>query len=128
GGRLLERGVAAGTGNRGYCAVSVAGGNVWEGGDRGLAPYRVSSSGDFGFNFYDPKSSDPLSAAVNAVLAEARSDPFEQTWTTMMGRSIDNQRILSGALQAQALKTAFPNTGLGRQLQMAARLIGARGQ
>jgi uncharacterized protein (DUF1501 family) len=127
GGRLLERLVAAETANRGYCDVSLAGGNLWQGGDRGLAPYRVSSSGDFGFDFYDAKGSDPLSAAINSLLGEARSDPFEQTWLTMMGRSIDNQRVLSSALQSSTLRTSFPNTGLGRQLQMAARLIAARG-
>jgi len=128
GGRLLERLVASDTPNRGYCDVSVAGGNIWQGGDRGLAPYRVSSGGDFGFDFYDPKGSDPLSAAINGVLGEARSDPFEQTWLSMMGRSIDNQRVLSGALQASPLRTSFPGSGLGRQLQMTARLIAARGQ
>lgn len=128
GGRLLERLVASEAPNRGYCDVSLAGGNIWQGGDRGLAPYRVSSGGDFGFDFYDPKGSDPLSAAINSVLGESRSDPFEQTWLSMMARSIDNQRILSGALQASTLRTAFPGTGLGRQLQMAARLIAARGQ
>lgn len=126
GGRLLERAVAAGTSNRGYCAVSVAGGNLWEAGDRGLSPYRVSSSGEFGFDFYDPAGTDPLSVAINGVLGETRADPFEQTWLSLMGRSIDNQRVLSGALDAAALTTTFPNTGLGRQLQMAARLIGAR--
>lgn len=128
GGRLLERLVETSAANRGYSAVSLAGGNLWEAGDRGLSPYRVSASGDFGFDFYDPAGKDPLSAAINAVLGEARSDPFEQTWLTMMGRSIDNQRILSGAIGASTLQTPFPGTGLGRQLQMAARLIGARGQ
>jgi len=128
GGRLLERLVETSAPNRGYCAVSLAGGNLWEAGDRGLSPYRVSSSGDFGFDFYDPAGKDPLSAAINGVLGEARADPFEQTWLTMMGRSIDNQRVLSGAVGSSTLQTAFPNTGLGRQLQMAARLIGARGQ
>lgn len=128
GGRLLERLVASETANRGYCDISVAGGNIWEGGDHGLAPYRVSSGGDLGFDFYDPRGIDPLSAAINSVLGEVRSDPFEQTWLSLMGSSIDNQRVLSGALQATTLTTAFPGTGLGRQLQMAARLIAARGQ
>lgn len=128
GGRLLERMMAVDAPNRGYCDLSVAGGNLWEGGDRGLAPYRVSSSGDFGFDFYDPKGGDPLSAAINSVLGESRSYPFEQTWLSMMGRSIDNQRVLSSALQSSSFKTTFPGTGLGRQLQMSARLIAARGQ
>ena len=97
GGRLLERLVAAGSNNRGYSAISLAGANLWQGGDRTLTPYRVSSSGQFGFDFYDPAGSDPLSAAINSLLGEARSDPFEQTWATMMGRSIDSQRVITAS-------------------------------
>lgn len=126
GGRLLERLVASGSSNRGYSAISLSGSNLWQGGDQGLAPYRVSSSGRFGFDFYEPAGTDPLSAAISSLLAEARTDPFEQTWLNMMGRSIDNQRLLTGAINSTSLTTAFPDTGLGRQLQMAARLIGAR--
>lgn len=127
GGRTLEREVPGSTPNRGYSAISVSGGNVWEAGDQGLVPYRVSSSGNFGFDFYDPAGSDPRSAAISSLLQETRSDPFEATWLSIMGRSIDNQRVLTAALNAQTLHTAFPQTDLGRQLQMVARLIAARG-
>ena len=126
GGRLLERLVAAGSNNRGYSAISLAGGNIWEAGDLSLTPYRVSPSGNFGFDFYDPAGGDPLSQAISGLLAEARTDPFEQTWLQVMGRSIDNQRVLTSALNGTTLTTTFPDTGLGRQLQMAARLVGAR--
>ena len=125
-GRFLERLVAEGVTNRGYSALSLAGSNLWQSGDRGLVPYRVSSSGDFGFDFFDPGGTDPLSVAVNSLLRETQVDPFAHTWVQMMTRSIDNQRILSDALSASALATPFPGSGLGRQLQMAARLIGAR--
>jgi uncharacterized protein (DUF1501 family) len=126
GGRLLERAVAEGTNNRGYSAISMAGGNIWEAGDRSLSAYRVSPSGRFGFDFYDPASNDPLSSAITAMLAEQRSDPFEQTWLNMMGRSIENQRVLTAALQSRGLQTTFPDTGLGSQLRMIALLIAAR--
>jgi uncharacterized protein (DUF1501 family) len=129
-GRLLERAVAEGQANRGYAALSLSGGNVWEAGDKSLTPYRVSSSGRFGFDFYDPNAkagSDPLSAAVAATLAEARSHPFEQTWLNMMGRSLEVQRVLSAALASSSVSTAFPDTDLGRQLGMTAKLIAARG-
>jgi len=125
-GRFLERLVAEGVTNRGYSALSLAGSNLWQSGDRGLVPYRVSSSGDFGFDFFDPAGTDPLSVAVSSLLRETQVDPLAHTWVQMMTRSIDNQRILSDALSASALATAFPGSGLGRQLQMAARLIGAR--
>ena len=127
GGRLLERSVAEGSANRGYSAISVTGGNVWEAGDRTLLPYRVSSGGRFGFDFYNAAGDDPLSTAIRSLMAEPRSDPMERTWLNMMARSIDNQRILGEALAASTFTTAFPDTGLGRQLRMVARLIGARG-
>lgn len=130
GGRLLERAVAEGQANRGYAAISLSGGNLWEAGDKSLTPYRVSSSGRFGFDFYDPNAkagADPLSAAVAATLAESRAHPFEQTWLNMMGRSIEVQRVLAGALAGSTVSTTFPDTGLGRQLAMAAKLIAARG-
>jgi uncharacterized protein (DUF1501 family) len=126
GGRLLERLVDEGAGNRGYSAISVSGGNVWQAGDRSLTPYRVSSSGDFGFDFYKPQGTDPMSVAISELLREQRADPFEQAWLQVMGRSIDNQRILTDALSSNAVTTAFPDTGMGRQLRMIARLISAR--
>lgn len=127
GGRLLERLVPPDSLNRGYCAVSLAGGNLWELGDAGLSAYRVSPSGEFGFDFYDPQNlSDPVSVAISGMLAEQPADPFGQTWLSTLTRSIDNQRVLTGALAGANLSTAFPETGLGVQLRMAARLISAR--
>jgi len=128
GGRLLERLVADSATNRGYSAVSLAGGNVWESGDTSLTAYRVSPSGNFGFDFYDPSNAaDPLSAAISGLLAETSTDPFAQTWLATLDRSLDNQRVLTGALaSAGTLATVFPETGLGVQLRMAARLIAAR--
>jgi len=127
GGRLTERLVAAGTNNRGYAALSVTGGNLWETGEQGLVPYKVGASGDFGFDFYDPAGSDALSTAIAATLAEPRSHLFQQAWLDAMSRSIEVQRVLSSALSGTSLTTVFPNTGLGDQLQMIARLIAARG-
>lgn len=127
GGRLTERLVASGTNNRGYAALSVTGGNLWETGDQGLVPYKVGASGDFGFDFYDPAGTDALSTAIAATLAEPRSHLFQQAWLEAMSRSIEVQRVLSSALSGTSLTTVFPNTGLGDQLQMIARLIAARG-
>lgn len=126
GGRLLERSLGQGSTNRGYGAISLSGGNLWQAGDQSLSPYRVSPSGRFGFDFYEPGGSDPLSRAVGSLLGEARSNPFEQTWLNVMGRSIENQRVLAQAVEGSQLSTVFPQTGLGQQLQMAARLIGAQ--
>src|SRR5574343_190661 len=126
GGRLLERLIADNAPRRGYAALSVAGNNTWEAGDRTLQAYRISALGEFGFSFFDPEGTDILSMEINAMLGEQRADPFEQTWIDVMSRSVENQKVVSNAIGGLNLATAFPNTGLGRQLQTIARLIGAR--
>ena len=128
GGRMMERLLTADAVNRGYGVLSVAGGNVWETGDVSLAAYKVSSSGNFGFNFYNPTGTDPLSVAISQTLGESRSHLLDKAWLDVMGRSIENQRVLTAALGSTALTTVFPDTGLGRQLKMVARLVAARNQ
>jgi uncharacterized protein (DUF1501 family) len=127
GGRLVERLVPEGSANRGYSVISVTGGNLWETGDQTLSAYKVSASGDFGFDFYDPNGGDPLSMAITETLSERRAHLFEQGYLDVMSRSIEAQRVLSQALAGNAMSTVFPDTDLGRQLRMVARLIGARG-
>jgi uncharacterized protein (DUF1501 family) len=126
GGRLAERLVPSGTNNRGYSVLSVTGGNLWETGDTSLSAYKVSSSGKFGFDFYDAAGTDPLSLAISQTLADTHQHLFEQGFVDVMGRSIEVQRILTQALEGSTLTTVFPNTSLGNQFRMVARLIGAR--
>jgi uncharacterized protein (DUF1501 family) len=128
GGRMVERMLAAEAANRGYGLVSVAGSNLWENSDRTLAAYKVSASGNFGFDFYNAANKDPLSAAIAETLGEAHPHLMEKAWTDVVGRSIENQRILTQALGSSTLATVFPDTGLGRQLRMVARLVSARAQ
>jgi uncharacterized protein (DUF1501 family) len=126
GGRLAERLIDEGTVNRGYSVLSVTGGNLWETGDRSLSAYKVSASGNFGFDFYNPSSSDPLSVAITETLATPYSNLFEQGFVDVMGRSIEVQRILTQALEGSTVNTVFPNTSLGNQMRMVARLIASR--
>jgi uncharacterized protein (DUF1501 family) len=126
GGRFMERMVAEGSPNRGYACISVAGGNLWQSGDRSMLAYKVSSSGNFGFDFFDPAGTDPLSVAIAQTLADQRSHLFHQAWLATMARSIDAQRVLSSALDDSALATDFPDTGLGRQLRTVAQIVSAR--
>jgi uncharacterized protein (DUF1501 family) len=126
GGRLTERLVSDASINRGYSVLSVTGGNLWETGDRTLSAYKVSASGKFGFDFYQPSGTDPLSIAITETLADTHQHLFEQGFVDVMGRSIEVQRVLSQALEGSTLTTVFPDTGLGNQLRMVARLIAAR--
>ena len=126
GGRMMERLLAQDAVNRGYGVLSVAGGNLWQTGDQTLAAYKVSSSGNFGFDFYSATGRDALSLAIGETLSEARPHLLDQAWTDVVGRSIENQRILTQALGASTLTTAFPGGNLGQQMRMIARLIAAR--
>jgi uncharacterized protein (DUF1501 family) len=51
---------------------------------------------------------------------------FEQGFVGVMGRCIEVQRILTQALEGSTVNTVFPNSGLGTQMRMVARLIAAR--
>ena len=64
-----------------------------------------------------------MSQAISQTLAEPRSHLLERAWTDVVARSIDNQRVLTQALGNNTLSTVFPDTDLGRQLHMVARLI-----
>jgi uncharacterized protein (DUF1501 family) len=112
--------------NRGSTCISLAGNNLWEVGPS-ITSYKVSSSGNLGFDFYGgANATDPLSSAVNSILAASRNHPFEQSWLGTMERALENQRVLSQSLSSAQFANTFPNTGVGNQLRMAARLIAAR--
>lgn len=126
GGRLAERLIDEATSNRGYSVISVTGGNLWETGDRSLSAYKVSASGQFGFDFYEPQGSDPLSLAITQTLGGSYSHLFEQGFVDVMSRSIEVQRVLTQAIDGTSISTVFPNSSLGNQMRMVARLIAAR--
>ncbi len=112
--------------NVGATCISLAGNNLWENGQQATS-YKVSPSGNFGFGFYQPGATgDPWSAGVAQMLGQRRSQLFQQAWVDAMGKAVDSQRALSSAMSATPFSAVFPDTGLGNQLKMAARLIAAR--
>ncbi len=126
-GRMLEMQVATNGTNALYGSVSVAGNSTFLNGNQSQA-YKVSPSGNFGFDFYDPaNAADPVSAGVAELLATPREHVLDQTWQKTIDRSIENQRVLQNALGAPAGGVTFPGSSLGRQMQMITRLIAARG-
>jgi uncharacterized protein (DUF1501 family) len=132
GGRLMDT-VLASSGSRDYACVSVTGSTLWgTNADATLLPFRVPASGRFGMEGYVPTGSgearNPLSDAIDDLLATGSSEVFGRVWLQAMRRSVDNQRFLAGALAGTTLSTVFPQTELGQQLQMVARLISVRGQ
>jgi uncharacterized protein (DUF1501 family) len=113
--------------NRGATLISLAGNNLWENGTS-VSSYKVSPSGNFGFDFYKPGSaSDPMSISVGEILNAQRTHLFEREWVKTIERSLENQRVMAKSISSQQFSSTFPNSGIGNQLKMAARLIASRG-
>lgn len=131
GGRMLDtvRDTSAAHGS--YACVSVASGALWgTNADATLLPYRVPTDGRLGLHGYIPaggtQAQDPFSRAMDDMLSQGSAEVFGRAWLSALQRSMDNQRVLSGALSSNPLKTVFPESGLGRQLKMVAQLMQAR--
>jgi len=60
-------------------------------------------------------------------MADPRSLQMEKELNIVLARAISAEALVSSAAAGVNLTTVFPNTGVGQQLRMAARMIGARG-
>ena len=113
--------------------ISIAGNNTFQVGDT-VVPYAVSTNGAAGLNNYVYGSTigaDAIrSRAIDQLIGLSHTNLFEKTFSDTKKRSIDNAALLATALSrstgAGALATVFPNTSLGNQLKMIARLIKGR--
>ena len=109
-------------------ALSIAGTNTFEVGNT-VIPYLISPDGSLGLRGI---GSDNPNAAIRIqgfkdLLALPHRNLFEAAYADTMSRSIAQNEILTSALDGiTALHTQFPDTELGRQLSMVARLIAAR--
>lgn len=109
-------------------SISVAGTNTFQVG-KVVTQYQVASEGPVGLKSYVPAASgaDASSNAVRALLSRSYGNLFERGYSGIFQRALDNQELLAGALAgAPALTTEFPQTDLGLQLQMIAKLISVR--
>jgi uncharacterized protein (DUF1501 family) len=128
GGRVGDLVQEANGTNRSSTCISVVGNNLFQVGNT-VTSYKVSPGNNFGFNFYDPAptTTDPFSKGISNMLAMDSENLFDGAWKSVIGRAIENQRILAQALtNAPPFTTVFPNDGLGQQMQMIARLIRVR--
>jgi uncharacterized protein (DUF1501 family) len=127
GGRLGDLVAASNGTNRTSTCISVTGNNLFEVGTT-LTSFKVSPGNQFGFDFYKgPTSTEPLSQGITELMAMSSGNLFEGAWKDVIARAIENQKILADALAtATPFTTVFPNTGLGQQFQMIARLIRVR--
>lgn len=128
GGRLGDLLKAANGANASSTLISVSGNNLFEVGTT-VSSFKVSPGNLLGFDFYKGAlSPDPLSRGITEMLAISSANLFEGAWKDVIGRAIENQRILASALATvPPFATAFPDTGLGSQMEMIARLLAVRG-
>lgn len=114
--------------------ISIAGNNTFQVGDT-VVPYNVSTNGVSGLNNYvypgGAAGSDNIrSRAIDQLIGLSHTNLFEKTFSDTKKRAIDNAALLNVALNRSdstkggtAIATVFPNTGLGNQMKMIARLI-----
>jgi uncharacterized protein (DUF1501 family) len=109
-------------------SISVAGTNTFQVGNV-VTQYQVSPEGPVGLTSYVPadQGGDAASNAIRALLSKSYSNLFERGYSGIFRRALDNQELLSGALAgAPPITTPFPQTDLGLQLQMIAKLVSVR--
>ncbi|MBL0140942.1 MAG: DUF1501 domain-containing protein [Betaproteobacteria bacterium] len=127
GGRLGDLMKTANGANPSSTLISVSGSNLFQVGTT-VSSFKVSPGNLLGLDFYKGTSStDPLSKGITDLLALPSANLFEGAWKDVIDRAIQNQQILASALATvPPFTTAFPNTGLGNQMQMIARLLAVR--
>jgi len=64
--------------------------------------------------------------ALRRLMTQGGSDLFGRELNAISARSIDTEVLVSSALGGSAMTSAFPDTSVGRQLRMVARMISAR--
>ncbi len=111
-----------------FTCMSVAGNAVFLSGDAALQ-YQVSTGGAVrigsvtGGNVYGSSS---VKAAMAQLVQQARGHALENEYNRITKRAVDAEGSVSSAIGAAYATGTFPDTGLGRQLAMVARLIRGR--
>ncbi|MCB1633448.1 MAG: DUF1501 domain-containing protein [Xanthomonadales bacterium] len=107
--------------------ISLAGENIFQAGES-VVPYFVSTDGAEGFNFVTQPWEQERRQTFLALRDASYAHPLQRQYASVVRRAMDNEVMVNAALSGAApLTTAFPDTYLGRQLRMVARLISARG-
>ena len=124
-------------------SITLSGNNLFQRGVQ-VSPYAMDPSGVSRMSYHDDGSgcwiagscsdwgADTMaanSAAYDALVQPGtQANVLERGFAEATSRSIDNYRLIDSALgEPPVWNTPFPDTDLGNQLQMVARLIGVRG-
>lgn len=107
--------------------ISVDGENVFQAGDD-VVPYFVGQNGAESMWLVDDSPWNANRRAAFVALRDAsHGHALQRQYAAVMRRSMANGADINAALEGEtALATTFPDTHLGRQLRMVARLIHVR--
>lgn len=105
-------------------AMSVAGNNLMQSGTSTIQ-YQLTTDGAVPVHGPLPFSSQGL-AAMRQLMSQSRDHLLEREFNRIGARAINTEGVVTSALAGVSLATVFPNTGIGRQLRLVARMIAAR--
>ena len=127
GGRLADLFYSSNINQQLSMNISIDGENVFQSGNS-IVPYFVGQNGAEGIYFVNEEPwNAPRRNAFLALRDAAQGHALQREYAGRVRRAMDNETMVSSALNsAPALITTFPDTDLGRQLRMVARLISAR--
>jgi uncharacterized protein (DUF1501 family) len=127
GGRMADMLQSLNAGSKISLSLSIAGTNTFEVGNTVL-PYVISPNGSIGLTGFDGSANANVRLqAFKDLLALPHNNLFEQAYSDTVSRSIAANDLLTSALSGTpGFQTVFPNTTLGSQLNMIAKLIAAR--
>ncbi|MCP5475153.1 MAG: DUF1501 domain-containing protein [Rhodanobacteraceae bacterium] len=128
GGRLADLFYSSNINQQLSMNISIDGENVFQSGNT-IVPYFVGQNGAEGIYFVnDEPWNAPRRNAFLALRDASHGHALQREYASRVRRAMDNETMVTSALNsAPALGTPFPDTDLGRQLRMVARLISARG-
>ena len=105
-------------------SITLNGSNTFEIGNS-VGQYSVMPTGTVGLTNISAQTQQ----AIQQIMAVPRTNLYQNEVQTITSRAIANNALIGGALAtAPVLKTTFPNTTLGNQLAMIAKLISVRTQ
>ena len=122
GGRCADMLYSMNTNNTVSMSISLAGSNTFEVGNT-VSEYNVSSGAAVGLT---TSHGAAQAQALKDLIALNHPNLYEQSYAATTINGINNAAVVNSAISGINIATAFPNTSLGQQLKMIARLIGGR--
>jgi uncharacterized protein (DUF1501 family) len=133
GGRIADALMGANPNPQISMCVSLSGANTFQVG-RDVQPYFVGTDGTQSLFFIEDEWNQPRRQTFLALQQLARAPQahlFERNYAGTTRRALDNHALMNSALAVTPTPAPplhpFPDTDLGRQLRMVARLVAARG-